>query len=251
MSGHSKWANIKHKKAAKDAKRGKVFTRITKEMTIAAREGGGNIDDNPRLRLAVQNAKAVNMPNENIKRAIQKGTGEIEGVNYEEIVYEAYGPHGGALILETVTDNRNRTLSEVRTTITKLGGNLGEPGSVSWNFSRKGVITVKTAGKSEDDLLEFVLDAGADDLEFDDDTSRIICSYDTLNLCYKFFESNKFEITESKLEYLPKAVINIENINDARKVMRLLDTMEDNDDVQNVFSNYEIDDDIMEQLEKE
>ncbi|MFA6571398.1 MAG: YebC/PmpR family DNA-binding transcriptional regulator [Bacteroidota bacterium] len=251
MSGHSKWANIKHKKAAKDAKRGKVFTRISKELTIAAREGGGDAEANPRLRLAVMNAKSVNMPAENIKRAIQKGTGEIAGVTYEELTYEGYGPNGGAVILETVTDNRNRTIAEIRSTMTKLGGNLGEANSVAWNFDRRGVVTIKTNGKEEDDILEHVLEAGADDLDYDTDQSRIICPFDKLYLCNKYFEQNKFEVTESKPEYLPKQTITVENINDAKKVMRFLDYFEEHDDVQNVFSNYDISDEIMEQLEKE
>jgi YebC/PmpR family DNA-binding regulatory protein len=251
MSGHSKWANIKHKKAAKDAKRGKVFTRITKEITIAAREGGGDIDANPRLRLAVQNAKAVNMPNDNIKRAIQKGTGEIAGVNYEEIAYEGFGPQGGAVILEVVTDNKNRTLSDLRTTISKLGGNLAEAGSVAWNFDRKGVVTVKTAGKSEDDLLELVLESGADDMEYDTDSTRIICTFDSLNICSKFFEEKKIEITDRKLEYLPKTMVNIKNVNDAKKVLRFIETVEEYEDIQNIYSNYDIDDAVLEQAVKE
>ena len=251
MSGHSKWANIKHKKAAKDAKRGKMFTRIGKELTIAAREGGGDADSNPRLRLAVQNAKAVNMPNDNIKRAIQKGTGEIEGVHYEEVTYEGFGPCGGAIMLEVITDNRNRTLSEIRVLMNKLGANLGEANSVAWNFSHKGVITIKPAGKSEDDLLELVLDAGADDLEFDLEESRIICAYDALNTCNKFFEGKKLEITDRKLEYLPKTTVSIKSVTDAKRVLKFLDGIEEHEDIQNVFSNYDIDDAALEQAEKE
>jgi YebC/PmpR family DNA-binding regulatory protein len=251
MSGHSKWANIKHKKAGKDAKRGKVFTRISKELTIAAKESGGNPDDNPRLRLAIQNAKAENMPAENIKRAIQKGTGEIEGLVYEEITYESYAPLGVAVIIETVTDNRNRTFSEVRSTITKHGGNLGEPGSVAWNFDRKGVITVETNGKAEDDLLELVLESGAEDLEYNEDTSRIICSYELLMACNKFFEEKKFKVTECRFEHLPKTTIKIDNITDARRIMKFIDVIEDLDDVQNVFGNQEFNDEIMEQLEND
>ncbi|MBI5325704.1 MAG: YebC/PmpR family DNA-binding transcriptional regulator [Ignavibacteriae bacterium] len=251
MSGHSKWANIKHKKAAKDAKRGKTFTRIGKELTIAAREGGGDVDANPRLRLAVQNAKAVNMPNDNIKRAIQKGTGEIEGVHYEEITYEGFGPCGGAVMIEVITDNKNRTLSELRVLINKLGGNLGEVNSVAWNFDRKGVITVKTAGRSEDDLLELVLESGADDLEYDTDASRIISAIETLSTSSKFFESKKVEITDRKLEYLAKNSVAIKNVNDAKRVIKFLDSLEEHEDIQNLFSNYDIDDAALEQAEKE
>ena len=249
MSGHSKWANIKHKKAAKDAKRGKTFTRIAKEITIAAREGGGDVDANPRLRLAVNNGKAENMPNENIKRAIQKGTGEIEGVNYEEIAYEAYGPTGGAVIIEVVTDNRNRTISELRVLLNKVGGNLADAGSVAWNFDRKGVVTIKTAGKSEDDILEHVLECGADDMDYDEDVTRIISQFDLLNVCNKYFEGKKFEITESKLEYIPKTLVNVNDLNDGKKVVKFLEFIEDYDDTQNLYSNYDISDSVMEQMD--
>ena len=251
MSGHSKWANIKHKKAAKDAKRGKTFTRIAKELTIAAREGGGDPDGNPRLRLAVLNARAENMPNENIERAIKKGTGEIEGVTYEEIMYEGYAPLGVAMIIEVVTDNKNRTLSEVRSQLSKLGGNLAEAGAVAWNFNRKGVILVKTDGKSEDDLLEHVLESGAEDMEFDEETTRIITAYDSLNAVNQYFEKNGFKVIEIKLEFIPQSLINISNINDAKKVLRVIEHFEDHDDVQNVFANFDIDEEIMNQIEKE
>ncbi len=252
MSGHSKWANIKHKKAAKDAKKGKIFTRIAKEITIAAREGGGGDPEmNPRLRLAIQNAKSVNMPSDNIKRAIQKGTGEIEGAAYEEIVYEGYAPMGVAVIVETVTDNRNRTFSELRSQFGKLGGNLGEPGSVAWNFDRKGVIVIKTDGKTEDELLEHVLESGAEDLEFDEESSRIICAFEDLIKCNKYFEDNKFIVEESKFEYIPKTYINITELNDARKIIKFMEAIEDLDDIQNVYGNYEFSDEIAAQLEKE
>lgn len=251
MSGHSKWANIKHKKAAKDAKKGKIFTKIAKEITIAAREGGGEPEMNPRLRLAIQNARAVNMPSENIRRAIQKGTGEIEGANYEEITYEGYAPCGVAVIVETVTDNRNRTFSELRSQFGKLGGSLGEPGSVMWNFERKGVITIKTNNYSEDELLELVLEAGADDLEYDEEQSRIICAFDALVKASRFLEDKKIEVIESKFEYIPKSNIKIENIADAKKVVKFIETIEELDDVQNVFSNNEFSDEILTQLSSE
>jgi len=250
MSGHSKWANIKHKKAAKDSKRGKIFTRIAKEITIASRDGGGDPDMNPRLRLAVQNAKAENMPNENIKRAIQKGTGEIEGVNYEEIVYEGYAPLGIAVIVETVTDNRNRTFSEIRAQFGKLGGNLGEPGSVAWNFDRKGVVTLNTAGKSEDFMIEHVLESGADDMEYDEEETRIITSFENLISCSKYFEEKKFAITSSKFEYLPKTTLKIESVTDAKRVIKFIDVIEDMDDVQNIYGNYEISDEIADQIDE-
>ncbi|ROL61099.1 YebC/PmpR family DNA-binding transcriptional regulator [Bacteroidetes/Chlorobi group bacterium ChocPot_Mid] len=248
MSGHSKWSTIKHKKAAKDAKRGKIFTRIGKEITIAAREKGGDIESNPRLRLAVQNAKAVNMPAENIKRAIQKGTGELEGATYEEYTYEGYAPLGVAVILETVTDNKNRTYSEIKSQFGKLGGNIGEPNSVAWNFDRKGVITITTGNKSEDELLELVLESGADDLEYSEDSSRVICQMESFGEVNKFFTDKKITIEESKLEYLPKTTIEIKNVDDARRVMKFIEAFEDHDDVQNVFTNMDISDDIMEKL---
>ena len=251
MSGHSKWANIKHKKAAKDSKRGKIFTRIAKELTIAARAGGGDPDMNPRLRLSVQNAKSVNMPAENIKRAIQKGTGEIEGVVYEEITYEGYAPNGIAVIVETVTDNRNRTFPELRTAFSKHGGNIGEPGSVAWNFDRKGVVTIKTNDKSEDDLLEHVLESGADDMEYDEESTRIICSFEQLISVSKYFEDLKFEIEESRFEFIPKNTVKIDSLNDAKKILKFIDAIEDVDDIQNVYANHEFSDEVMEQLENE
>ncbi len=251
MSGHSKWANIKHRKGKQDAKRGKVFTRYGKEITIAAREGGGDIDSNPRLRLAVQNARASNMPNDNIMRAIKKGTGEIEGVNYEEITYEGYAPCGVAVILETITDNKNRTVSEIRSWFGKHGGNMGESGSVAWGFSRKGTVVIKTSGKSEDELLEHVLESGAEDIEYDEDSSKIICPMENFGIVNKYFNDNGFSLEESKLEYIPSNTVKITKIEDARKVMRFIDAFEDHDDVQNVYTNAEFDEAIEEQLENE
>lgn len=249
MAGHSKWANIKHKKGKADAKRGKVFTRISKEITIAAREGGGDPDGNPRLRLAIQNGRAVNMPNDNIIRAVKKGTGEIEGVTYEEITYEGYAPNGVAVILETVTDNKKRTVSEIRSLMSKYGGNLGETNSVAWNFERKAVMSINTNSKTEEELLETVIDAGADDLEYDEETSRIICPMESFAVINKYLEENKFEVTEAKLEYIPKDVVNISDIDIAQKILKFIDVFEEHDDVQNVFYNFEIDDSIAEQLE--
>ena len=251
MSGHSKWANIIHKKGRADAKRGKVFTRISKEITIAAREGGGDPDGNPRLRLAMQNARSVNMPNDNIIRAIKKGTGEIEGVNYEEIIYEGYAPNGIAVILETVTDNKKRTVSEIRALMSRNGGNLGEANSVAWNFERKGVISLSTNGVSEDELLEVILESGADDLEYDEETSRIICAMEEFSNVNKYLEDKHYQVTEAKLEYLPKTTVKINTVDEARKILRFIDVFEDHDDVQNVFSNFELDDKVAEELEDE
>ena len=248
MAGHSKWANIKHRKGRQDALKGKIFTRLAKEITISAREGGGDSDMNPRLRLAVSNARANNMPNDNITRAIKKGTGEIEGVTYEEYTYEGYGPNGVAAIIEAVTDNKNRTVSEVRSYFGKLGGNMGETNSVSWNFERKGVINVKTNGISEDAMMEHVLESGADDLEYDEDTSRVICAMTEFGNVSKYFEESDLEVTESKLEYISKDTVKITDLNTAQKVMKFIDTFEDHDDVQNIYTNVEIDDSIAEQL---
>jgi YebC/PmpR family DNA-binding regulatory protein len=251
MSGHSKWANIKHKKGRQDAKRGKLFTRLGKEITIASREGGGDIDANPRLRLAVQNARAANMPQENIKRAIQRGTGEIEGVNYEEVTYEGYAPNGVAVILEAVTDNKKRTVAEVRSMFSKLGGNLGETNSVAWNFERKGVFNMKTEDRSEEEILEMVLEAGAEDMEYDEEMTRIICPLEEFANVNKYFEENDIPLEESKLEYIPDNVVAINEVSDAKKVLKFVETFEDHEDIQNVFSNFDIDDSIIEQATAE
>ncbi|MCO5251601.1 MAG: YebC/PmpR family DNA-binding transcriptional regulator [Candidatus Kapabacteria bacterium] len=249
MAGHSKWANIKHRKGRQDALRGKVFTRLAKEITVSAREGGGDVGANPRLRLAVQNAKAVNMPNDNISRAIKKGTGEIEGVNYEELTYEGYAPCGVAVILETVTDNKKRTVADVRSLFGKLGGNMGETNSVAWSFDRKGVVTIKTQGKSEDELFESVFESGAEDIEYDAEESRIICQMTDFGNVFKYFDEKGFELGESKLEYMPQNYTKITTVEDAKKVLKFLDTFEDYDDVQNIYHNMEMDDSIAEQID--
>jgi YebC/PmpR family DNA-binding regulatory protein len=249
MSGHSKWANIKHRKGKQDAKRGKVFTRIGKEITIAARLGGGEIESNPRLRLAVQNGRAVNMPFENISRAIKKGTGEIEGVNYEETLYEGYAPCGVAIMVECVTDNKNRTVAEIRSQMGKFGGNMGESNSVAWNFERKGVFSVKNMNKTEEDLMEHVIMAEAEDLDFGDESSRVICPMENFAICNKYLTDNSFEIEEGKLEYLPKNVVEIKDVNDAKKILSFIERLEDQEDVQNIYANFDISDEIMDQIE--
>ncbi|HPD33304.1 MAG TPA: YebC/PmpR family DNA-binding transcriptional regulator [Bacteroidota bacterium] len=244
MSGHSKWANIKHKKGKKDAQRGKIFTRLAKEITIAAREGGGDPDGNPRLRLAILNARAENMPNENIQRAIKRGTGEIAGATIEEYTYEGYGPHGVSVIIEVATDNKNRTIAEVRSLFTKYGGNLGEQNSVSWNFVRSGVILVSTDGKSEDEMLEAILEAGASDMEYDEEQTRIICSIENYGAVNKYLQEHKFNILESKLEYIPNTYIKVSDVEQAKRIMRFIDALEDFEDAQNVYTNLEIDESI-------
>ncbi|MCX7880596.1 MAG: YebC/PmpR family DNA-binding transcriptional regulator [Ignavibacteria bacterium] len=251
MSGHSKWANIKHKKAAKDARRGKLFTKLAKEITISAREGGGDPEANPRLRLAIQNARAMNMPMENIKRAIQRGTGEIQGENYEEVIYEGYAPLGVAVVIEAVTDNRNRTFPLIRSEVNKLGGSIGEPGSVMWNFERKSVIYIDPEGRSEEEMLEHIVETGCDDMEYDEERTRIICPFDALSFVQKYFEEKNFKILETRYEYIPKNIITIEKIEEAKKIVKFFDTLEEIDDVQNVYGNYEFTDEILKILEKE
>lgn len=248
MSGHSKWSTIKRKKGAIDAARGKVFTKIIKEITVAARTGGGDPDGNPRLRLAVNSAKASNMPADNITRAIKKGTGELEGVSYEEITYEGYGPGGVALIIESLTDNRNRTVAELRHLLTKNGGNLAESGAVSWNFERKGVITVSKGKYSEDDLMDVILDAGADDLRDEGDYFEVISSLEKFEPVRKSIESSKLDgakIESASLQYVAKTTTRIEGA-DAEQTIKLIGVIEDNDDVQNVFTNADIDEKVME-----
>ena len=236
MSGHSKWATIKRKKAATDSARGKLFTKIIKEITIYSRDGGGDPDANPRLRLAIQTAKASNMPQDNITRAIKKGTGELEGVKYEEITYEAYAPHGIAMIIESVTDNKNRTVAELRHSISKANGNLGESGSVAWMFERKGVINVEKENTKEDDLMDVILDAGADDLNSDGDYYEVTSSLENFEKVRKAIEEKSYKIESASLQYLAKDLLPVEGKN-VDAVIRCIEAVEDNDDVQNVYSN--------------
>jgi YebC/PmpR family DNA-binding regulatory protein len=250
MSGHSKWSTIKRKKGAIDAARGKVFTKIIKEITVAARSGGGDPDGNPRLRLAVQSAKANNMPADNITRAIKKGTGELEGVSYDEITYEAYGPGGVALIIESLTDNRNRTVADLRHLISKNGGNLAESGAVSWNFERKGVITVLKGSYTEDDLMNVILDAGADDLRDEDDFFEVTSSLESFETVRRAIEGSGLsgiKIDNASLQYVPKTTVRIEG-NDAETTVKIISAVEDNDDVQNVYTNADIDEKVMEAI---
>ena len=236
MSGHSKWATIKRKKAATDAARGKVFTKIIKEITISARDGGGDPAGNPRLRLAIASAKASNMPQDNITRAIKKGTGELEGVHYEEITYEAYAPHGVAVMIECVTDNRNRTVAELRHMISKQNGNLGESGSVAWMFERKGVVTIARENHTEDELMEVVLDAGADDLKTEDEFFEVISSIENFEKVRKAIEDKKYKIESASLQQLAKQMVALDE-KGAADIVRFLEAVEEHDDVQNIFSN--------------
>ncbi|MCK9210543.1 MAG: YebC/PmpR family DNA-binding transcriptional regulator [Ignavibacteriaceae bacterium] len=239
MSGHSKWATIKRKKGAADAKRGKIFTKLIKEITIAARQGGGDANGNPRLRLAIDNAKAANMPADNIERAIKKATGELEGVSYVELMYEGYGPGGIAILVEVATDNKNRTVAEVRHIFSKIGGSMGESGSVAWMFERKGIISVKRNNKSEDDVMEIVLDAGADDMQTEEDIFEVTTSLESFETVRKTLLDKTLEIENASLEWIAKNTLAVAG-EDAEKVVKLIETLEDNDDVQNVFSNADI-----------
>ncbi len=245
MSGHSKWHTIKHKKGATDAKRGKLFTKLIKEITVAARAGGGDAEANARLRKAVSDAKAGNMPNDTIARAIRRGTGEEEGVNYDEITYEGYGPSGVAVLVESMTDNRNRTVAEIRHIFGKNGGNLGATGSVNWMFERKGYIVVDKAAKPEDELFEIITDAGAEDLRDDEDNFEIITDPDNFDAVLEAVKKSGVEPQLAEIEMLPKEYKKLEG-NDARQMLKLMEALEDNDDVQKVSSNFDIDEADME-----
>lgn len=245
MSGHSKWATTKHKKAAVDAKRGKIFTKIGKEITVAARLGGGDPDGNPRLRTAVANAKSVSMPSENIKRAIQKGTGELPGVAYEEITYEGYGPNGVAIIIEVMTDNRNRTVAEIRHTMEKLGKGMGENGCVSWMFHKKGYIVVARAKADEEKLMSLALDAGAEDLQTEDENFVITTPPNDFEKVKKALEDAGVPLEVAEVTMLPQTYVKLEKEKEAGQMLRLMEALEDNDDVQNVYANFDIPDEVM------
>ena len=240
MSGHSKWATIKHKKGALDAKRGKTFTRLIKEITIAAKSGGGDPDGNPRLRTAVLAAKAENMPADNIKRAIQRGTGELEGVNYEEITFEGYGPGGVAIVVETLTDNRNRTVSEIRHTFSKQGGNLGSTGSVLHMFSKKGLIAVEKSAADEDTLMNIVLEHGGEDLNDEGDSWEILTEPSAFEAVSEAVKAAGIPTVASEVTMIASTYTKLEGAQ-ANAMMRLLDALEDFDDTQNVYSNFDMD----------
>ncbi len=251
MSGHSKWAGIKHKKAAVDAKRGKIFSKIIRAITVAVRHGGKDPEGNPALRKAIDDAKAVNMPQENIKKAIMRGSGEIPGINYEEVVYEGYGPGGVAILIEATTDNKNRTTPEIRKIFSKHGGNLGETGCVGWMFSKKGYIGVEKSKISEEKLLEIVLKAGAEDLKSDDEELfEIITTVDRYEEVKKFLEENNVPIYTREITMLPQTYIKLEG-KKAEQMLELMNDLEDNDDVSNVYANFDIPAGIMDKIEKE
>lgn len=236
MSGHSKWATTKRKKAVIDAKRGKIFTKLIKEITVAARQGGGDPDGNPRLRLVVDNAKAANMPMDNIERAIKKATGEVEGANYLELTYEGYGPGGIAVLIESVTDNKNRTVAEIRHLFSKYGGALGESGSVAWMFERKGIISLPQQGKSEDDLMELILEAGAENILLEEEYFEITTAVEDFENVRKTIIDANLNIDNASLQWRAKNIIEVSG-ETAEKLMKLIEMIEDFDDVQNVYSN--------------
>lgn len=245
MSGHSKWAGIKHKKAANDAKRGKIFTKLIKEITVAAREGGGNPDSNPRLRTAISNAKSQNMPMDKIETAILRGTGQLPGTNYEEFSYEGYGPNGVAIIVEVVTDNKNRSTADMRHIFSKNGGNLGERGCVSWMFNKRGLITVDKNKANEDDLIAIALDAGAEDVKSDDQSFEIITAPEDFEKVKNAIQEAGIEIGYSGISMIPQNTVKLEG-KEAIQTLKLIETLEEYDDTQNVYSNFDIPDDIIE-----
>jgi YebC/PmpR family DNA-binding regulatory protein len=241
MSGHSKWHSIKHKKGALDAKRGKLFTKFIKEITVAARSGGADPDGNARLRKAILDAKAGNMPNETIDRAVRRGTGEEDGVHYEEITYEGYGPRGVALLIESMTDNRNRTVAEIRHLLGKNGGNLGESGSVGWIFDKKGYIVVAKAAKPEDELFELAIEAGADDLRNDEENFEIITAPDNFETVLAAVKAAGVEPQVAEVMMVPQNYVQLDG-QDARLMLKLMEALEDHDDVQKVSANFDISD---------
>lgn len=247
MSGHSKWHSIRHKKAVVDAKRGKQFAKLIKEITVAARLGGGDPDANPRLRTAIASAKAMNMPADNIKRSIQRGTGELEGVQYEEVVYEGYGPGGVAVFVEALTDNKNRTVAEIRYVFTKHGGNLSEPGSVAWMFSKKGIFMVEEEEVGEDRLMEVALEAGADDISLDEGAYEVTCPWELFASLREALGAAGIPTTLAEVIQAPQSTIKLER-SEAQQVLRLMEGLEDHDDVQNVSANFDIPAEVMEEV---
>ena len=237
MAGHSKWANIRHRKGAQDAKRGKIFTKIIKEITVSARLGGGDQDSNPRLRKAVSNARSNNMPQENIIRAIKKGTGELDGVSYEEMNYEGYGPSGIAIFIEVITDNKNRTVSELRHILNKNDGNLAEPGSVAWMFERKGEILISNFHGNEEKLLEDILDSGAENFEINEENVMVITDQNSLLISRDSLENRGYQIQSADLVMIPKSTQHI-NEDEQERIINLMETIDNHDDVNNVYSNF-------------
>lgn len=250
MSGHSKWANIKHRKSAQDAKRGQLFSKLAREITVAAKIGGGNPDNNVRLRAAIERAREANMPAENIERAIKRGTGELEGVNYEEVLYEGYGPGGVAILVSVLTDNKNRTAAEMRKIFSKFGGSLGSSGSVSWMFEKKGYISVDASKYSEDQIMEISLESGAEDVKKEGDVISIYTPVEEFSNVLKALKDRGIEIKVSEISMIPKTTTSVDD-ETAIKVLKLLEEIENNDDVQSVSSNLDASDSVFEKFSKE
>lgn len=248
MSGHSKWATIKRKKGATDAKRGKLFTKLIKEITIAARMGGGDAGGNPRLRKAMETAKSQSMPNDNIQRAVKRGTGELEGVHYEEIVYEGYGSAGIAVIIESLTDNKNRTVSDIRNIFARRGGNLGDTGSVNWMFEKKGLITLDKKGVAEEKLMEVALEAGAEDIRDGEELWEVYTNPHDCDPIKESLIKAGLKPTSGEVSMIPKNTIKVENLEEAKKILDLMEALEDHDDVQKVYSNFDIPTELMEKI---
>ena len=247
MSGHSKWATIKHKKGAADKKRAKLFAKLIKQVEVAARQGGGDLDGNPTLRTMYQKARDSSVPLDTIERAIKRGTGELEGVDYENITYEGYAPHGVALYVETLTDNRNRTASEIRTILTKNGGSLAEPGSVAWQFERKGIINFSSP-IDEEAVMEAALEAGAEDLVKEGESWRLTCLPGDLQLLREALEGAEISFENADVTMLATSTVEVSDPQEARAVLKLVDLLEDDDDVQDVYANFDIPDDVLENL---
>jgi YebC/PmpR family DNA-binding regulatory protein len=248
VSGHSKWHSIKHAKGAADAARGKLFARLARQIEVAARAGGGDVEANPTLRTMVQKARDASMPKDNIERAIKRGTGELEGVSYEQVSYEGYAPNGVAVYAEVLTDNRNRTGAEVKNAFTRNGGSLAEPGAVSWQFERKGVIILEKQAATEDDLMLAALDAGAEDIEDQGDTWQITSPPTDLHAVRAALDAAGISFTSADLTMLPSTTIRLEDAASAKQVLRVIDALEEHDDVQNVYANFDIPDDVLQNV---
>lgn len=247
MSGHSKWHNIRLRKGKQDLQRGKIFTKLAREIIVAAKEGGGNPDANLSLRMAIAKARENSMPADNIKRAIQRGTGEIEGASFEEITYEGYGPSGVAVLVPCLTDNRNRTVAELRNIFSKNGGNLGEMGCVAWMFDKKGLVQIAADKSDEDSVMMATMDAGAEDIKVEDDVIEVTCPSEVLVQVREALEEAGIEFMSAEQTMIPKTTVRIEDLKEAGKILRLMDALEDNDDVQNAYANFDIPDEILQE----
>jgi len=247
MAGHSKWAQIKHKKSKVDKERGKIFSKLIREIIVAARTGGGNPDFNPKLRLAIEKAKSHNMPHENIERAIKRGTGELEGVNYEQVIYEGYGPGGVAIMVVALTDNKNRTVNEIRHIFSKYGGNLAGAGSVVWQFREKGIIYVEKNKATEDDVLEAALEAGAEDVKVQEDTYEIVTDPKNFEIVKKTLEEREIPYLQAEITMIPQNTVSVEQ-KKAQTLLKLIDALEEHDDIQNVYANFDIPESVLKTL---